>query len=100
VLTGGPVVLMDLRPGYYVKPTTFADVTNDMTVAREEIFGPVLCIIGYKDVEDAVAIANQTVYGLAAYIQSASKERASDVAARLEAGMVFIDGASEDPERL
>ena len=69
-----------------------------MTVAREEIFGPVLCIIGYKDVDDAVSIANDTVYGLAAYVQSASQERADNVAARLEAGMVFINGASEDLE--
>ncbi len=69
-----------------------------MTVAREEIFGPVLCIIGYKDADDAVAIANDSVYGLAAYVQSASDERANDVAARLEVGMVYINGASEDPE--
>jgi aldehyde dehydrogenase (NAD+) len=87
-----------LEVGYYVKPTVFADVTNDMTVAREEIFGPVLCIIGYKDVDDAVSIANDTVYGLAAYVQSASEERANDIAARLEAGMVFINGAPVDPE--
>jgi len=67
-----------------------------MIVAREEIFGPVLCIIGYKDVDDAVSIANDTVYGLAAYVQAASQERADNVAARLEAGMVLVSGASED----
>ena len=69
-----------------------------MTVAREEIFGPVLCIIGYKDVDDAVSIANDTIYGLAAYVQSASDERANNVAARLEAGRVLVNGASEDLE--
>ena len=98
LLTGGTGRPDGLETGYYVKPTVFADVTNDMTVAREEIFGPVLCIIGYKDVDDAVSIANDTVYGLAAYVQSASEERANNVAARLEAGMVFVNGASEDPE--
>jgi aldehyde dehydrogenase (NAD+) len=94
----GQVTPTDLRLATYVKPTVFADVTNDMTVAREEIFGPVLCIIGYKDVDDAVSIANDTVYGLAAFVQSASDERANNVAARLEAGMVYMNGAPEDPE--
>ena len=70
LLTGGTGHPDGLEAGYYVKPTVFADVTNDMTVAREEIFGPVLCIIGYKDVDDAVSIANDTVYGLAADLQS------------------------------
>ena len=98
LLTGGTGHPDGLEVGYYVKPTVFADVTNDMTVAREEIFGPVLCIIGYKDVDDAVSIANDTVYGLAAYVQSASEERANNIAARLEAGMVFINGAPVDPE--
>jgi aldehyde dehydrogenase (NAD+) len=68
-----------------------------MTIAREEIFGPVLCVIGYRDIEDAVAIANDTIYGLAAYVQSASEDRANEVAARIEAGVVFVNGASEDP---
>ena len=98
LLTGGTGRPDGLETGFYVKPTVFADVRNDMIVAREEIFGPVLCIIGYKDVDDAVSIANDTVYGLGAYVQSASEERASNVAARLEAGMVFVNGASEDPE--
>jgi aldehyde dehydrogenase (NAD+) len=97
LLTGGTGRPDGLETGYYVKPTVFADVRNDMIVAREEIFGPVLCIIGYKDVDDAVSIANDTVYGLAAYVQSASEERANNVAARLEAGMIFVNGASEDP---
>jgi aldehyde dehydrogenase (NAD+) len=74
LLAGGTGHPDGLEIGYYVKPTVFVDVTNDMTIAREEIFGPVLCIIGYKDVDDAVSIANDTVYGLAAYVQSASEE--------------------------
>jgi len=98
LLTGGTGRPDGLKTGYYVKPTVFADVRNDMTVAREEIFGPVFCIIGYKDVDDAVSIANDTIYGLAAYVQSASVERADNVAARLEAGMVFVNGAPADPE--
>src|ERR1700751_4456314 len=100
LLTGGTGRPNGLETGYYVKPTVFADVRNDMIVAREEIFGPVFCIIGYKDVDDAVTIANDTVYGLAAYVQSASEERANNVAARLEAGIVFVNGASVDPEAL
>ncbi len=68
-----------------------------MTIAREEIFGPVLCVIGYRDIEDAVAIANDTIYGLAAYVQSTSEDRANEVAAQIEAGVVFVNGASEDP---
>jgi aldehyde dehydrogenase (NAD+) len=87
-----------LATGYYVKPTVFADVTNDMVIAREEIFGPVLCILGYKDLDEAIAIANDTVYGLSAFVQSASDERADQVAARIEAGMVYVNGANEDPE--
>jgi aldehyde dehydrogenase (NAD+) len=87
-----------LETGYYVRPTIFTNVRNDMTVAREEIFGPVLCILGYRDVEDAISIANDTIYGLAAYVQSATDAHAEEVAARLEAGVVFINGADEDPE--
>jgi aldehyde dehydrogenase (NAD+) len=87
-----------LATGYYVKPTVFADVTNDMVIAREEIFGPVLCILGYKDLDEAIAIANDTVYGLSAFVQSASDERAEEVAARIEAGIVYVNGANEDPE--
>jgi aldehyde dehydrogenase (NAD+) len=69
-----------------------------MTIAREEIFGPVLCVIGYRDVDDAINIANDTVYGLAADVQSASEDRATAVAARIEAGMVYINGAGEEPQ--
>ncbi len=97
LVAGGEGRPQDLHRGYYVRPTVFADVSNQMTIAREEIFGPVLCVIGYRDIEDAVAIANDTIYGLAAYVQSASEDRANEVAARIEAGVVFVNGASEDP---
>jgi len=83
--------------GYFVKPTVFAHVTNDMTIAREEIFGPVLCIIGYRDEEEAIAIANDTDYGLAAYVFSSDHSRARAVAARLQAGRVAINGAPHEP---
>ncbi|MBY0621289.1 MULTISPECIES: aldehyde dehydrogenase family protein [Sphingomonadales] len=82
--------------GYYVKPTVFADVTNDMAIAREEIFGPVVVLIGYCNVDEAVAIANDSVYGLAAYVQSASIEQARAVASRLRAGQVLLNYAALD----
>ena len=69
----------------------FADVTNDMTIAREEVFGPVLSIISYQDEEDAVSIANDTVYGLAAYVQSSDIEHARKIAARMRAGSVYLN---------
>ncbi|MBB3458289.1 aldehyde dehydrogenase (NAD+) [Rhizobium sp. BK313] len=98
VVAGGEGRPSGLETGYYVKPTVFADVTRDMTIAREEIFGPVLCMIGYSDIEEAIAIANDSEYGLAAYVQSGSTEKATEVAARIEAGMVYINGAGEDTE--
>ena len=79
--------------GYYIRPTVFAGVTNDMAIAREEIFGPVLTIISYDDEEDAVRIANDTDYGLWAAVWSASEERAHRVARRIRAGGVSINGA-------
>ncbi len=82
--------------GYFVKPTVFADVRNDMTIAREEIFGPVLCIIPYKDEDDAVRIANDTPYGLASFVTSGDKERARRVAKRLRSGNIHINGARVD----
>lgn len=85
-----------LAKGYFVKPTVFSAVSNDMTIAREEIFGPVLAIIPYDDEDDAVRIANDTPYGLSGYVSSSSLERARAVAARLEAGMVHINHASLD----
>jgi aldehyde dehydrogenase (NAD+) len=95
---GGEGRPQGLETGYYVRPTIFTNVRNDMTIAREEIFGPVLCILSYRDVEDAISIANDTIYGLAAYVQSATDAHAEEVAARLEAGIVYINGAGEDPE--
>jgi aldehyde dehydrogenase (NAD+) len=93
---GGPGKPEGLTQGYYVKPTVFANVTNQMTIAREEIFGPVLCILGYDDEEQAVAIGNDTVYGLAAYVQGADLASARRVASRLRAGQVYINGAALD----
>ncbi len=78
--------------GYYVKPTVFADVNNEMTIAREEIFGPVLVVIPYESEDEAIRIANDTPYGLAAYVQG-SQDRARDVAKKLRAGNVHINGA-------
>jgi aldehyde dehydrogenase (NAD+) len=86
-----------LQRGYYVRPTVFADVENGMRIAREEIFGPVLSIIGYHDDDDAVAIANDSPYGLAAYIQGHDLGRAQSIAARLQAGQVRINAAPHDP---
>ncbi len=85
-----------LNRGYYVRPTVFARVTNDMTIAREEIFGPVLSIIGYEDEEDAIAIANDTVYGLAGNVASSDHERACRVARRLRAGRIVVNNAPPD----
>ncbi len=82
-----------LNRGYFVKPTVFADVNNDMTIAREEIFGPVLAIIPFDTEEEAIRIANDTPYGLAAYIQSGDQARAQKVARKLRAGMVLLNGA-------
>jgi aldehyde dehydrogenase (NAD+) len=92
IAAGGPGRPEGFNRGYYVKPTVFANVTNDMTIAREEIFGPVLVVIPYEDEDDAIRIANDTPYGLAAYVQG-SEERARKVARRLRAGNVHINGA-------
>jgi aldehyde dehydrogenase (NAD+) len=82
--------------GYFVKPTVFANVNNDMTIAREEVFGPVLCIIPYETEDDAVRIANDTIYGLSGFVTAGSLERAHRVAKRLRAGNVHINGARVD----
>ncbi|MDJ0910332.1 MAG: aldehyde dehydrogenase family protein [Woeseiaceae bacterium] len=82
-----------LDKGYFVKPTVFANVSNDMTIAREEIFGPVLSILPYEDEDDAVRIANDTPYGLSGYVSSGDLDRARRIAARLRTGMVHINGA-------
>ena len=85
-----------LDVGFYVKPTVFSYVSNDMTIAREEIFGPVLSLIGYEDDEDAVRIANDTVYGLSGYVSSGDQERAHAIARRMRTGNVHVNGASLD----
>jgi aldehyde dehydrogenase (NAD+) len=85
-----------LRKGYFVKPTVFSDVHNDMTIAREEIFGPVLCIIPYENEEDAVRIANETPYGLSGYVVSGNLERARRVAKQIRSGNVHINNARLD----
>ena len=79
--------------GYFVRPTVFADVDNDMTIAREEIFGPVLTIIPFDGEDDAVEIANDTAYGLTGYVQSGDQTRANKVARKLRSGMVQLNGA-------
>jgi aldehyde dehydrogenase (NAD+) len=96
LVTGGVGRPDGLNKGYFVRPTVFADVSNDMTIAREEIFGPVLSIIGYKDEDDAVRIANDTPYGLAGYVSSGDVERARRVARRMRAGNVNINGAANE----
>jgi aldehyde dehydrogenase (NAD+) len=92
LVTGGAEQPDGLSKGYFVKPTVFGDVRNDMTIAREEIFGPVLSIIGYDDENDAVRIANDTIYGLAGGVWSGDPERAKRVARRLRTGQVDING--------
>jgi len=92
---GGPGRPDGLDTGYYVRPTVFSHVTNDMTIAREEIFGPVLVMIGYEDDDDAVRIANDTSYGLSGYI-SGSGDRARAMARRIRSGNVHLNGAGPD----
>ena len=93
LVVGGTGRPEGLDRGYYVKPTVFSHVTNDMTIAREEIFGPVLSIIGYENEADAIRIANDTRYGLSGYVSSADLERARNVARQIRTGMVHLNGA-------
>ncbi|NBD30173.1 MAG: aldehyde dehydrogenase family protein, partial [Alphaproteobacteria bacterium] len=90
--TGGPGLPEGVNRGYYVRPTVFADVHNDMTIAREEIFGPVLSIIPFEDEADAIRIANDTPYGLTNYVQSQNGERRNRMARQLRSGMVEMNG--------
>jgi aldehyde dehydrogenase (NAD+) len=96
LITGGPGRPDGLETGYYVKPTVFANVTNDMTIAREEIFGPVLSIIPYDSEDEAIEIANDTPYGLSSYVSCANQDTARRIASRLRTGMVHINGAFLD----
>src|SRR5690606_18136262 len=84
--TGGLGRPAGLERGYYVKPTIFSHVSNDMTIAQQEIFGPVLCLIGYDDEEQAIRIANETIYGLCAYVSGPDLDSAARVARRIRAG--------------
>ena len=96
LVAGGPGKPAGLETGYYVRPTVLGHVNNQMTVAREEIFGPVLAILGYDTVDEAVAIANDTPYGLAAYVSGGDPEATRQVASRLRAGQVNINSAGPD----
>jgi aldehyde dehydrogenase (NAD+) len=96
LVSGGTGRPNGLTKGYFVKPTVFADVRNDMTIAREEIFGPVLCIVPYEGEDEAVRIANDTPYGLSAFVTSKDTERAARIAKRIRSGNVHINGARVD----
>jgi aldehyde dehydrogenase (NAD+) len=96
LITGGPGRPAGFGKGYYVKPTVFGGVRNDMKIAREEIFGPVLCIISYSDEDEAVRIANDSPYGLSGYVASGDLERARRVAKRIRSGNVHINNARLD----
>jgi acyl-CoA reductase-like NAD-dependent aldehyde dehydrogenase len=96
LVTGGEEAPEDMPQGYYVRPTVFSDVTPEMTIAQEEIFGPVLALMPYDDEDDAVRIANDTIYGLAGGVWSADPERAQRVARRLRAGQIEVNGGAFD----
>jgi acyl-CoA reductase-like NAD-dependent aldehyde dehydrogenase len=97
LVTGGPEAPEGLAKGYYVKPTVFAGVRPEMTIAQEEIFGPVLSILPYRDEDDAVRIANGTSYGLAGAVWSRDPEHAQRVARRLRTGQVDVNGGKFNP---
>ncbi len=97
LVTGGADAPAGLEKGYYVKPTVFADVNNDMTIAREEIFGPVLTIIPYDTEEDAVRIANDTIYGLGGNVWAGDKAHATKVAKRIRTGQISVNGGRYNP---
>ena len=97
LVCGGPEAPDEVNKGYYVRPTVFADVTADMTIAREEIFGPALSVLTYDSEDEAVQLANDTAYGLAAAVWAADDEHALGVAKRIRAGQVDINGGSFNP---
>ncbi len=92
VVVGGAGLPDGIEKGYFIKPTVFSEVNNDMTVAREEIFGPVLVMIPYESEEEAIRVANDTPYGLAGYVQGNNLEKAREVASRIRAGNIHING--------
>ena len=96
LVTGGVGRPEGLDKGFYVKPTVFANVTNEMTVAKEEIFGPVVSIMGYNSVDEAIDVGNDTEYGLAAYISGTDMDKVKAVASRLRAGQVSLNGGGGD----
>ena len=96
LVAGGPGRPEGLEKGYYVKPTVFANVTPEMSISREEIFGPVLSILPYESLDQAIAIGNDTEYGLAAYVQGSDINEVRDVASKLRAGQVILNGAGPD----
>ena len=97
LVTGGPGKPEGLEKGYYVRPTVFSNVTNDMTIAREEIFGPVLSILAYDGEEEAVQIANDTPYGLSGGVWAGDQERATKVARRIRTGQIEVNGGAFNP---
>ncbi|RAM65194.1 aldehyde dehydrogenase [Herbaspirillum rubrisubalbicans] len=98
LLAGGPGRPQGLEQGYYARPTIFSDVHTDMVIAQEEIFGPVLAILPYDSVEEAITIANDTVYGLGAHVQGTDKEQVRAVAARIQSGQVHLNYPAWDPQ--
>jgi hypothetical protein len=96
LVTGGAGRPQGFNRGYFVRPTVFGDVASDMTIAKEEIFGPVLSMMTYETEDEAIAIANNTTYGLAGYVQG-GVERARRVASKIRAGRVYLNGAPMDP---
>lgn len=98
LVTGGLERPAGVDKGYYVSPTIFSNVSNDMVIAREEIFGPVICIIEYSDIEQAINIANDTPYGLAAAVYAKDKIQGFDIAKQIDAGMVYVNGGNYNIE--
>lgn len=97
VIAGGEGRPDGVAAGWFVRPTVFSDVKNDMTIARDEIFGPVLSIIAYRDTDEAIALANDTRHGLQAYVASTDAARAREVASRVEAGRVRVNTLAHEP---
>ncbi len=98
LVAGGPGRPAGYDRGFYARPTIFSEVRTDMTIAQQEIFGPVLAILPYDSVDEAVAIANDTVYGLGAHVQGTDRERVREVAARIRAGQVHLNYPAWDPQ--